>query len=260
MPGAQRPAPVQPHRTLPAPPVYRPQSAPAVLQAKRAGANVAAPQGFGKTPTPARQANAVGVIQRRTYSDSVIGNFITANKAEYLGESGTVDVNAITAEFKRLNPQYDRADLKYLRKTVSGHRDALAPSPAVINYPLAADFNNHVLGNVAGVGWHSETVNANGEVGYSYNLGGDIASTKRTYWATHLQINGTNKVGNNGRGTFFPDDMAIGEIRSEALYVANTYAKHGQVIIGRGQTTGIMIECLIRDDEVQSAYPYKPGW
>ena len=268
-PNAARPA---------APPAYRPQPTPKVLQRKVSVATAhARPSHIPASNIargPATRANVagrnVGVVQRRGYENTAIDAFINANKGkdefqkEVLNEDGQtvkiLDVNAITESFKASHQYHDRSDLKYLRKTVSGHRSLLKPYPTRITYPLTDGFNNHVLGKDAGVGWHTESAHANGALGYSYANWGWISQTKKTYWATSLTIKGTDKTGNDGNGTFFPEGMTIDEIRSEALYVANSYPKHGQVVIGRGQSTGIMIECIIRDDKVESAYPYKPGW
>jgi hypothetical protein len=116
-----------------------------------------------------------------------------------------------------------------------------------------------VLGNNAGVGWHSEAVNRNGDPGYSYANRHNLATTKGTYFADTVVIGGTAKAGNNARSSFFPAGMAIADIRREALYVANTYAQAGQIKRGRAPC-GIMIDCLIRLGVVESAYPFKPGW
>lgn len=290
---AQRASAVQPRRAPVALPVYRPQSVPKVLQGKMAGngqkvSSVQLQQTQSGWP-PARpspaargavQAKSVSgntlanhrsklitavqpsIIQRRGYANSAIDDFINTNRAAFVRGDGdnSVDVNAMTALFRSTHQYQDRDDLRYLRKQVNNHRSLLNSHPAVITRPLTAGFRAHVRGDTAGVGWHTELVNANGDPNYSYVNWGWISQSKGTYWATALVINGTAKVGNNGNGTFFPTNMSLALIEEEAEYVANSYPQAGQLVIGRGRKTGIMIECIIRLNQVESAYPYKPGW
>jgi hypothetical protein len=242
--------------------VYRPQQLPKVLQAKSKADGAAAPARGGERLVAPARPPVVGVIQRRGYDNSVIDAFINKNRATFVrgGKDKSVDVNAITELFISTHQYKDREDLKYLRNKVNKHTTPLKSHPAALTYPLAANFSEHVLGDSAGVGWHTESKHANGDLNYSYVNWGWIAQTKGTYWATTLIIKGTAKTGNNGNGTFFPSTMSIDLIAEEAEYVANTYTPKGQLVIGRGRRTGIMIECILRLDKVESAYPFKPGW
>jgi len=205
------------------------------------------------------QPSAGAIVQCRGYQDSEITKFLTTNAQEE-DESRHDYVKRITGLFKRDFQYHDRGDLNFLRDRAWGARGHLLPYPTVIARPLHADFNDHVLGNDAGVGWHSERVNADGDAGYSYQNRANLATTKGTYFADTLVINGTAKAGNNGRSTFFPATMTIGDIRYDARYVANRNAQVGQICRGRGPSSGIMIDCLIAGGVVVSAYPFKPGW
>lgn len=200
-----------------------------------------------------------GVIQQRQHGNLTISNFLQQH-AQNNGEERGAYVGRVTTLFKQQNPQHDKDDIDELRRRAWGARFPTRPHPAVIAIPLAGGFNNHILGNQAGVGWHSESVRQNGNVGWSYANRQDLASSKGTYFADTVVINNTPKAGNNGRSTFFPQNMGIAHIRTEAEYVANTFPQQGQIRRGRGRQTGIVIDCLINNNTVESAYPYKPGW
>ncbi len=216
------------------------------------GGGAAAPGGL-------HRLSAGPAVQCRGYDDSAIRAFL-GKQAQDDDETRGAYVKRITGLFKTQFQYHDRTDLNFMRDEAWGARGHLAPYPTHIVRPLHADFNAHVLGNQAGVGWHSESVNEDGDPGYSYANRQNLATTKGTYFADTVVINHTAKAGNNGRSTFFPANMTIGTIRYEATYVANRNAPAGQICRGRGPYTGIMIDCLLNGGQVVSAYPYKPGW
>lgn len=199
------------------------------------------------------------VVQRRGYKDLDINKFLEENPQNEDEERGEY-LTRVTALFKRLFQYQDRGDLRYLRNKAWGATKHMKAYPSAMPRKLADNFNEHILGNMAGVGWHSESTHTNGQAGYSYANRQDLASSKGTYFASQVKIADTNKTGNNGRSTFFPPGMGIDEIRADALYVANTYPAVGQIRRGRGPSSGIMIDCLMNGERIDSAYPYKPGW
>src|SRR5262249_46098698 len=107
-------------------------------------------------PRPSRSAaqSARGIIQRRGYGDLEIRDYLTANP-QGPTESRHGYVARVTASFRSTHQYSQRSDLQYLRDRAWAARAHLAAYPAVFTVQLAAAFNNHVLGNVAGVGWHS---------------------------------------------------------------------------------------------------------
>jgi hypothetical protein len=223
------------------------------------GLRAAAGWGAPGMPTGPAVSIPTPAVQCRGYNNLEINNFLGKN-VQGGAESRHDYVKRITTLFKQTHQYQQRSDLDFLRDQAWGARNHLAPYPAIVRQ-LHADFDDHVLGNDAGVGWHTERVNADGDPGYSYANPQHLATTKGTYYAGTLVIAGTAKAGNNGRSTFFPANMTIAAIRYEALYVANTYAQVGQIRRGRGPRSGIMIDCLIGGaGTVVSAYPYKPGW
>lgn len=195
-------------------------------------------------------------IQGRYYGNTEITDFIGEN-AQGHGEAYPDYLTRLTNLFKTEMPYHHRDDVKYLRKRLGGHRSLLVSSYVQTNN-LDAHFNAHVLGNQAGVGWHSESAHQDGQAGYSYTNWGWIAQTKGTYWGDQIVVATVVKAGNNGVSSFFPANMSIQKIRREALYVANVFANQqvGQLIRGRGKETGIMIECLMNGNTITSAYPY----
>lgn len=217
-------------------------------------------------PAAARPAGAPAIIQRRGYDDLQINQFAAANP-QGVAETMPAYLTRITAAFKNEMNYGDRDDLRYLRKRIGNHRSLLVSTYVQTNN-LDAHFDAHILGNQAGVGWHSEAVRTDGMnlpgnhnppvVGWSYVNWGWIAQTKGTYWADNIVVNGTVKAGNNGVSSFYPAGMGIAQIRREALYVANTNAAVGQIIRGRGKETGIVIDCLMNGNTITSAYPFRP--
>ena len=271
------PNPAKPFSNRPAaPPAYQPFSLKGPVQA-RTNPGISKAPGYGPVsasgplqahriqssrifPSPAGPVffTSTSAIQRRAHGDSVIRNFISAN-AKDDDETYQAYLARLTGLFKTAQPHHHRDDLKFLRKTLGGHRSLLV-SDYNQTKSLDAHFNAHVLGNQVGVGWHSESSHQNGQTGYSYTNWGWIAESKGTYWGDNIVVAGTAKAGNNGVSSFFPATMSIQRIRAEAMYVANVHAntQAGQLIIGRGNKSGILIECLMNGDTITSAYPHMP--
>lgn len=199
------------------------------------------------------------VVQRRQHGNLAIDGFLQQN-AQAEDETRGDYVGRVTRLFKQQYPQRDKDDVDELRHRAWRARLPTQRHPVVIAVPLAAGFDNHIHGNQAGVGWHSESINQDGAGNWSYANRQDLATSKGTYFADTVVVNGVAKAGNNGRSTFFPAAMGIARIRTEAEYVANTYPQQGQIRRGRGRQSGIVIDCLINNNSVESAYPCKPGW
>src|SRR5690606_37822175 len=137
-----RPAAAALPRPLPAPHLAR------AVQLKKADAPAA------------RHSRAPAVIQSRFYDDGPINQYIQDTPQNH-GEADAAYLTRITASFKRDRQYFHRDDLKYLRKQVGHHRSLLVANYVQANN-LDAHFDAHVLGNQAGVGWHSESVRTNG--------------------------------------------------------------------------------------------------
>ncbi len=207
--------------------------------------------------SPAR-TGATPLIRRRYYGDIDINAFIDAHPRNP-NEADTAYLARVTDAFQAENQYWQRDDVKFLRKRLSGHVTKLVKGTPNNGRTLDAHFNAHVLGDQAGAGWHSESAHADGDVGYSYQNRANIATSKGTYAGDSARIAGVNKAGNNGRTTFFPASMTMQSIRDEATYVANVHHNEqvGQLIRGRGKQTGIMVECLMNGNVVTSAYPFE---
>ena len=198
------------------------------------------------------------VVQRRGYGNLEVDAFIQQNPQND-DETYSQYLARVTNAFKDGMQYWQRDDLKYLRKQLGGHRSLLLKGYPDNGKTLDPGFDAHIQGNHAGAGWHTESVHADGDHGYAYVNQTSIAASKGTYAADNAVVAGVAKAGNNGRSTFYPDDMAMQEIRAEATYVANVHAgaQQGQLIVGRGKKTGIMIECLMNGNVITSAYPYE---
>jgi hypothetical protein len=199
-------------------------------------------------------------VQLRQHADRALKDFLDEHQKNKGEEHGKF-VNRVTGEFKSNYPQHDRADLDHLRRIAwKSEGKGMKAYPSVTPKTLAGSFDAHVKGDQKGVGWHTEMSHARDGANYKYQNAAPISSTKGTYYAENVTIKGTLKSGNEHRSTFFPAGMSMDDIRYEAVYVANSFPKSGLVATGRGPRTGIMIDTLLNDNTIDSAYPHKPGW
>lgn len=241
------------------------QDAVLEAEAERAGVRAASAIGPLAMPTAGNHGppGSEALVQRRAYGKATIDGFLRDNRRGPGEVMGTY-VGRVTRAFREQHGYAQRDDLAALRTGAWGVGDAMPPYPTVLTFALAHDFDDHVLGKVVGVGWHLETTHRNGdqdngnprEVTHSYTGRTVLSSRKGTYKASNLMIRKTRKSGNNGVGTFFSATTSIEQVRHDALYVANAYPRSGQLVIGRGQRTGVLIECILRDGQVESAYPH----
>jgi|GEM_PF-5706366 len=195
----------------------------------------------------------------RHYSDGIIKTYKDSLPPKPPTETYSIYLARMTEQFKRSHQFQLPGDLSYFRELLGNHGAGPVPMPGVLTKQLDLAFDAHVLGNQPGVGWHSESVHANGTPGYSYLNSRPPAPSKGTYRADTVRVANANKAGNNGVSAFFPATMTIATIREEALYVANVGAPtiaNNQTITGLGRRTGILIDCLMNGNTIVSAYPH----
>lgn len=239
----------------------------AVLESEADRAGVRAAAGLASYAAPAASNRIPDgpdrLIQRRAYGKNTIDVFLKDHVRQKDEEMGAY-VGRVTRAFREHHAYAQRDDLAALRTGAWHVTEAMPPYPTTLIFDLAHDFNDHVLGKVAGVGWHLETTHRNGDqdngnprqVTHSYANRTVLSSRKGTYKAGSLKICRVDKNGNGGVGTFFSATTTIEQIRHDAVYVANAYRRTGQLVIGRGQRTGVLIECILRDGKVESVYPH----
>ena len=239
----------------------------AALEAEADLAGLRAAAGLTSYQAPSAGARPPGgadrLIQRRAYGKNTIDGFLADHRRREHEEMGAY-VGRVTRAFREHHAYAQRDDIAALRTGAWHVTAAMPPYPATLTFTLAHDFDDHVLGRVPGVGWHLESSHRNGDqdngnprkVTHSYTARTVLSSRKGTYRARDLVIGKVEKSGNGGVGTFFSATATIEEIRHDALYVANAYPRVGQLVIGRGQRTGVSIECILRNGKVESAYPH----
>ena len=239
----------------------------AALEAEADLAGLRAAAGLTSYRTPVASARPLAaadrLIQRRAYGKATIDAFLQDHGRQKDEEMGAY-VARVTRAFRAHHAYAQRDDLAALRTGAWHVTEAMPPYPTTLTFTLAPAFDDHVLGRVPGVGWHLETAHRNGDqdngnprkVTHSYTDRTVLSSRKGTYRVSSLVIGKAKKSGNDGVGTFFSPSTTIEQIRHDALYVANAYRRVGQLVIGRGQRTGVSIECILRDGQVESAYPH----
>jgi hypothetical protein len=166
----------------------------------------------------------------------------------------------LTNKFKADHQFARRDDISYFRALLGNHKSVVKVIRAVVPRVLSTSFNDHVYGNEAGKGWHTELQHPNVKGGkWEYKDKSALSTAKGTYTVQTVKVNGKAKAGNDGVSTFYPVTMSIDDIRNDALFVANTChtEQKGMLIVGVGETSGIRIECLMNGTTITSAYPYE---